>query len=232
MPVRSSRLVVHDRLTPNRLLAVDEVEACVRHIRSGGLVGMPTETGYMLAADAANLSAIDAVFVAKERAPNNPIHVAVHSLAAIERCVELPLAARRVCVMLMPGPITVVGANRNLVPEALVAHTGTLGVRIPDSPVALQVIEAFGGPVTATSLNPSGEKPPEDPREAVDKLEVPDDRLVHLIVAPGAVSYDRPSTLVTFVDPEWRVLREGPVSADVIRKVTETFTQDDVADWT
>jgi L-threonylcarbamoyladenylate synthase len=212
----SLSLVVHDRLTPHGLLSLDAVEACVRQLRTAGLLVLPTETGYMLAGDATDEQAIEAVFAAKGRSRGNPIHVAVDGLPQIEACVLLPEAGLRVCLRLMPGPVTVIGENRSAVPEALVAHTGTLGVRIPDSPVTLQVLSAFGGPVTATSLNPSGVAPSPDPREAISELVTPADAPVHLVVDAGAVTYAQPSTLVRFASDSWEILRHGPVAAEEI----------------
>lgn len=228
----TTHLVVHDQLTPGRLLSIDVVETCARHLRNHGLVVLPTETGYMLAADAAHPDAIAAVFAAKGRPNANPIHVAVDSLREIERCVVLPHAGRRVCVQLMPGPITVIGRNREVVPELLVAHTETLGVRVPDCPAALQVINAFGGPVTATSLNASGSPPHPDPQIAVEQLTLGGTAPIHMVVDPNAIVYDKPSTVVRFASDAWEILRDGPISEYEISRAASAFTGDDVADWT
>jgi L-threonylcarbamoyladenylate synthase len=209
-------MVIHDRLTRGRLLTLDAVAACVEHLRRGGLAVLPTETGYMLAADATSEAAIDAVYAAKGRPPAKPIHVAVSSLAEIDRLVELPAPARAACERLMPGPLTVVGANRDVVPELVVAHTGTLGVRIPDAPVTLQILAALGGPLSATSHNLSGEAPDPDPVKAASRLHPVGGDPIHVVLDPAAATYDKPSTLARFGSGGWEILRPGPVSEAMI----------------
>jgi L-threonylcarbamoyladenylate synthase len=210
--------VIHDALTRGRLLPLDAVQALVAHLRSGGLAVLPTETGYMLAADATNAQAIDNVYAAKGRPPAKPIHVAASSLEEIERYVDLPDTARGVCTKLMPGPFTIVGRSRGLVPDALTAGTGTLGARIPDAPATLQLLHALGRPLTATSHNLSGRAPDPDPVRAAAGLL--GEREIHVVVDPVALSYDKPSTLVRFGDDGFEILRQGPVTeADIAAAV-------------
>ena len=207
------RLVIHDRLTTGRLLTLDALQACVTHLKAGGLAVLPTETGYMLAADATSEAAIDAVYAAKGRPPAKPIHVAVTSLEEIERYVELPDAARRACTKLMPGPFTAVGLSRGL-PDVLTAGTGTLGARIPDAPVTLQILHALGRPLSATSHNLSGQAPDPDPVKAAEQLH--GDHVIHVVVDRAAAVYDKPSTLVRFDSGSFEILRQGPVTAAAI----------------
>src|SRR5690349_20367378 len=206
-------IVVHDSLTAGRLLTLDAVAACVEHLRAGGLAVLPTETGYMLAADATSDTAIDNVYAAKGRPPAKPIHVAVTSLEQAERYVDVPEAARAACTKLMPGPFTTVGASRGLVPDVLIAGSDTLGARVPDAPATLQILHAFGGPLSATSHNLSGQPPDPDPVKAAEKLHAVGDGMIHVVVDPAAATYDRPSTLAQRTDAGWEILREGPISA-------------------
>lgn len=210
------RLVIHDRLTRGRLLTLDAVAACVEHLRAGGLAVLPTETGYMLAADATSETAIDDVYAAKGRPPAKPIHVAVPSLEQVERFVDVPDAARAACTRLMPGPFTIVGASRGLVPDVLIAGSDTLGARVPDAPATLQILHAFGGPLSATSHNLSGEPPDPDPVKAAEKLHPVGDGVIHVVVDPAATVYDRPSTLARHGADGWEILRAGPISAAVL----------------
>ncbi|MBE2316794.1 threonylcarbamoyl-AMP synthase [Solirubrobacter sp. CPCC 204708] len=205
-------LEVHDQLTRGRLLPLSAVAACVEHLRGGGLAVLPTETGYMLAVDATDEAAIDAVYAAKGRPEAKPIHVAVASLEEIDRVTELPEEARRLCLEHMPGPLTLVGRSRGVVPDALTAHTGTLGARIPDTPATLQILAAFRGPLTATSHNLSGEPPDPDPIQAAGRLHPVGSGAIHVVVDPEAIKYDRPSTVVDTLVHPWDILREGPVT--------------------
>jgi L-threonylcarbamoyladenylate synthase len=210
--------VIHDALTRGRLLTLDAVDALVAHLEAGGLAVLPTETGYMLAADATNPQAIDNVYAAKGRPPAKPIHVAASSLEEIERYVDLPAAARRACTKLMPGPFTIVGLSRGLVPDALTAGTGTLGARIPDAPATLQLLHALGRPLTATSHNLSGQAPDPDPVKAAAGLLGEGE--IHVVIDAAALAYDKPSTLVRFGEDGFEILRRGPVTeADIAAAV-------------
>jgi L-threonylcarbamoyladenylate synthase len=114
----------------------------------------------------------------------------------------------------MPGPLTVVGRSRGAVPDVLTAGTGTLGARIPDAPATLQILQALGRPLSATSHNLSGEAPDPDPVKAAQRLHGSD--AIHVVVDPAAATYDKPSTLVRFDEDGFEVLRHGPVTEAAI----------------
>lgn len=203
-------------LTSNRLLRLAELDAVVRHLRLGGLVVLPTETGYLLGASALDAEAVRRAFAVKVRSPRNPMHAAVTGVEMAERLAHLGDAARHLLQMFTPGPLTVVCPKREVVPDILVADTGTLGIRVPDSPVTLQVIAALGGPITATSLNVSGDPPRASVEETIAALEWKDEASLFVVKDPLTVLHSKPSTLVSIVDGRCLILRDGPVSAEAI----------------
>ena len=99
-------------------------------------------------------------------------------------------------------------------PDVLTAGTGTLGARIPDAPVTLQILHALGRPLSATSHNLSGQAPDPDPVKAAEQLH--GDHVIHVVVDPAAAVYDKPSTLARYVDGAWEILRQGPVTEAAI----------------
>jgi L-threonylcarbamoyladenylate synthase len=200
-------------LTPNRLLRLAELDAVVLHLRRGGLVVLPTETGYLLGAAALDADAVRRAFAVKVRSPRNPMHAAVTGVEMAESLVYLGEPARRLLQAFTPGPLTVVCPKREAVPDILVAGTGTLGIRVPDSPVTLQVLAALGGPITATSLNVSGDPPRATVDETIAALEWQHEALLFVVKDPHCVLHPRPSTLVSLVDGRRLILREGPISA-------------------
>lgn len=203
-------------LTPNRLLGLAELAAVVLHLRRGGLVVLPTETGYLLGAAALDADAVRRAFAVKVRSPRNPMHAAVTGVEMAERLAHLGDAARLLLQVFTPGPLTVVCTKREVVPDILVAGTGNIGIRVPDSPVTLQVIAALGGPITATSLNVSGDPPRASVHETIAALEWEDEASLFVVEDPLCVLHPRPSTLVSLVDGRCLILRDGPISAEAI----------------
>lgn len=126
-----------------------------RAIENEELVVYPTETVYGLGADALEPSAVERVFEVKRRDRSEPISLAVPSIDAVEAYVDLSERERRFMEAMLPGPVTVVCAKRDLVPDVLTAGRPRVGVRVPDHPVATALLERVA-PVTATSANLSG----------------------------------------------------------------------------
>jgi L-threonylcarbamoyladenylate synthase len=224
--------VVELKPTKNHLLKLDDVNALVHQLVNQRLVILPTETGYLLGADALSIEAVKKVFQVKGRLFTNPIHVAVSNLAMAEDLVFLDGNARRLHCKLMPGPVTVICPKKPIVSDLLVANTGNLGIRIPDSPIVIQVVQAFGRPITATSLNVSAA--PEDQRveETISSLYWDDDQLVYLVRDSDLVTHTSPSTVVTFATTPWRILREGPIEESDIAEAVKSLSYTEASDWT
>ncbi|WP_035246149.1 L-threonylcarbamoyladenylate synthase [Desulfogranum mediterraneum] len=127
-------------------------------LRDGGLVAYPTETYYGLGADPFNQAALDKLYRLKNRDQQLPILVVVAGSMACQRLTEGPLPAdfHRLAARFWPGPLTLVCTAHRQLPQTLTGSTGTIGMRHSSHPVAQQLTEAFGGPVTATSANISG----------------------------------------------------------------------------
>lgn len=132
-----------------------EIDRAARAIRNGKCVIYPTETVYGLGCDALNSEAIERVFELKGRSRGKPISLAVPDVSVVEEYTRP--TDREVAFMeeFLPGPVTVVLERRSVVPPVLTASRDRVGVRIPDHPVALELL-SHGNPTTATSANRSG----------------------------------------------------------------------------
>ena len=203
--------VIELKLTDNNLLSFNALNMVTHQLLNGRLVILPTETGYLLAANALDIEAVKKVFAVKERQISNPIHVVVSGLDMAEKLVYLESESRRLCNKFFPGPLTVICPKRPIVSDLLVANTGNLGIRVPDCPVTLQVVQAFGKPITATSLNLSGMSSKESVEDTIATLNWKDENLIYLVKDHGLVTYNLPSTLVTFGTNPWSILRQGPI---------------------
>ncbi|MCD8484513.1 L-threonylcarbamoyladenylate synthase [Candidatus Woesebacteria bacterium] len=137
------------------------VERAVAALEQGQLVIYPTETSYGIAADATRLEAIERLRAYKGNRQNKPFSIVMADQTMAESFVTLTDTARRLYTEHLPGPLTVISDS---LPETVapgVANAdGSIGVRIPDYPVILEVVKQFGRPVTATSANPSDGKQP------------------------------------------------------------------------
>lgn len=184
----------------------EQLTELVQRLRQGGVIACPTETLQGLLADALNPAAVERVVALKRRGPD-PIALLVPDLDAACALSAAPLskAARSLAERYWPGPLTLVLPARSGLHPAL-APQGTIGVRVPGESPALDVVCAFGGPLTATSANLSGQPPAATHAEVLRYFEgqldgvFPED-------APGGA----PSSVVDATGARLRLLRAGRV---------------------
>ena len=130
-------------------------------LREGGLVAIPTETVYGLAADGLNPAAVARIFAAKGRPADNPLILHLSDVSELEGIVEGPPAlAFELAAAFWPGPLTLVLRRREVVPALVSAGLATVAVRVPAHPVARAIIRACGRPLAAPSANRSGRPSP------------------------------------------------------------------------
>lgn len=208
------------RIIDAQKLEADEVvEEAIRVISEGGLVVFPTDTVYGVGADPKNPEAVERIYRAKRRDRSKPIPLLISSPEAVEEVVEsVPWTFRRLADAFWPGGLTIVlRAREGALPEALTAGSGKVGVRMPNHPLALKLIEGCGGMLAATSANLSGGK------EATRLEEVDGELLeeVDLAIDGGETGGLAPSTVVDLTTSPPRVLREGAIPSSEIMKELE-----------
>ncbi|UYZ40925.1 MAG: L-threonylcarbamoyladenylate synthase [Candidatus Methanospirare jalkutatii] len=166
-----------------------ELEKAVEVLERGGVVVYPTETVYGLGADAFSERAVRRVFELKGRDFKKPISVAVSSFEMLESVAIVESAeVEEILNALLPGPVTVLLPRRAVLPEILTGGSPLVGVRMPEHEIALRLITAFGRPLTATSANLSGKKPP----ASFEDVEIEADFKLN----GGRCPYGEPSTVV------------------------------------
>ena len=130
----------------------------VAALRRGQVIVFPTETLYGLGADALDADAVEKVFQLKGRDATNPFPVLISDRTMLERLVAfVPVLAEKLMRCFWPGPLTLVLPARRDIPRPLINSTGGIGVRISSQPIATQIVQMLGSPLTATSANPSGQ---------------------------------------------------------------------------
>lgn len=182
-----------------------------RHLDAGGVVALPTDTIYGLAANALAADAVARVFALKGRGFDKPLPVVVRDRAqAAELAAELTPEFERLAAAFWPGPLTLVVRARPELPPALTAGSGSVGMRQPASPLLAALLAAIGYPLTATSANRSGAP---DCRTAAAVAEQLGGEPGLLIADGGTSPRALPSTLVDVTGPRPRVLRAGAIPA-------------------
>lgn len=194
------------------------IAAAVEVLQRGGLVAVPTETVYGLAARADSVDAVAAIYRAKGRPDFNPLIVHVPDLAAAERLAHLDGAARKLAAAFWPGPLTLVLPRRADAGLAMAVTAGlpTVAIRCPAHPAMRALLIAVNLPLAAPSANRSGGVSPTCAAHVADSLGAK----VDLILDGGICEAGIESTIVAVRgDGGWQVLRPGPVCADQIAAV-------------
>lgn len=185
-------------------------------LRRGGLVGIPTETVYGLGADGLNEDAVRRIFEAKGRPQDNPLILHVPSAHWLERyCKDVPQAAYDLAARFWPGPLTMILPRRDCVPLRTTGGLETVGVRCPDHPVTLAIIEAAGVPVAAPSGNTSGRPSPTVMQHMVEDMS----GKIDAIVDGGACTVGVESTIIDLTVTPPRLLRPGGLALEALEEV-------------
>ncbi len=193
-----------------------DVARAVEVLRSGGLIAFPTETVYGLGADATNEAAVRRVFTVKGRPGHHPLIVHLGSPDALDEwSTGASPAARALASALWPGPLTLLVPRARRVLDSVTGGRDTVGLRVPDQPLALELLAEFGGGVAAPSANRFGRVSPTTAEHV--RADLGDD--VDLVLDGGACAVGVESTIVdTTVDPPV-VLRPGGISAEQLEEV-------------
>lgn len=213
-----------------KLLSVIDPERDAGNIRAaadilvlGGLVAIPTETVYGLAADALNPDAVRGIYVAKGRPSDNPmiVHISdVEMLALLAR--EVPSDAVKLAKAFWPGPLTMVLPKADIVPLVTTGGLDTVAVRLPAHPVAQAIIREAGVPLAAPSANLSGRPSPTTAQHCINDLT----GRVHAVVDSGECSVGVESTVVCFRNGRVCLLRPGAVTIEQLEGIVGAVETD------
>ena len=193
-------------------------------LRRGGLLGIPTETVYGLGADALNEDAVRRIFEAKGRPQDNPLIIHVPSADWLARyCRDVPDAAYQLAARFWPGPLTMILPRRDIVPLRTTGGLETVGVRCPDHPVTLAIIEAAGVPIAAPSGNTSGRPSPTTAGHMMEDML----GKIEGIVDGGPCTVGVESTILDLTVQPPRLLRPGGLPLEALEQVLGEVAVDD-----
>lgn len=191
-----------------------EIERLAALLRGGGVVAYPTETFYGLGALARDGAALERLARAKGRPEGKPLPLIAADEEMVEQVAAPSATARRLASRFWPGPLTLVLPARAGLPAPITAGTGTVGIRVPGSEVARALCRAAGGPIVATSANPSGGPPPSSAGALDAALLARIDGVLDAGSTPGG----QPSTVVRVDGARLTLLREGAVPFDAVER--------------
>jgi len=185
-------------------------------LQNDELVAIPTETVYGLAGNALKADVVLKIFEAKERPSFDPLIVHVPSKAAVRLYAdEVPPVALKLMDAFWPGPLTLVLKKKSVIPDVVTSGLDTVGLRMPNHSMTLELLNLLDFPLAAPSANPFGYISPTTAQHVMDQL----DSKIAMVLNGGACEVGVESTIVGFEDGETVVYRLGGLTLEDIRKV-------------
>ncbi len=196
-----------------------DIKKIIDVLKNGGLVVMPSDTVYGLCVDATNPKAVDKILAFKERWPGKAISVFVEDFEMAKEYAVINKESETIYSSLIPGPFTLIVEGKHKLSKGIEAEDGSVGIRIPDNKLILELTKKYGKPITATSANLSGRKPHYSVESFLKTLSKKKKEMIDLIVDVGKLPKNKPSTVIDIREPEIKVLRRG----ELITKNVKTF---------
>jgi len=195
----------------------DNIRQAVSNLTNGKAICFPTETVYALSVDAYNKEAVEKIYKIKGRDKNKPLALLLADLSMMEECVEVNALAKKIATAFMPGPITLILPKKtnNKLAGNINSGLKTIGVRIPDHAIALEIIRTFGHPVIGTSANISGM----DAAISAEQIRNQLGNKVDFIFDNGESEIGVASTVVDLSEDDIKILRQGSVTLQEIKAV-------------
>jgi len=173
-------------------------------VREGGVIAYPTDTYYGIGCDIFNKSAIERVYKLKRRSKHKPFSFICSDLKTISQYAQVTNYAYKTMKRLLPGPYTFILQGSRLVPKIMLTKRKTAGIRVPDHAICLAMVRELGNPMLSTTATDPEGTILESPVEIEERL----GHALDLIIEGGPVS-SRPSSVVSLIDDEPEIIREG-----------------------
>lgn len=185
---------------PQKRLIVKVVEI----LRRGGIIAYPTDTFYGIGCDIMNKKAIEKIYLLRQRDRNKPFSFVCSGLKNISDYAKVSNYAYKTMKRLLPGPYTFVLEGSKLVPKIMLTKRRTAGIRVPLSPICMQLVEELGNPIISTSAKAPDDSVFDDPSLIHDHFR----STIDLVIDGGPVP-GKPSSVISIIDDEPEVIRKG-----------------------
>ena len=191
-----------------------DIQRAKELLEQGGLVGIPTETVYGLAANGLDAKAASNIFKVKKRPSFDPLILHTYSLAALEKFAgPIPEKALKLTEKYWPGPLTLVLPKKEVVPAIVSSGLPTVAVRVPNHPLTLELLKSLAFPLAAPSANPFGFVSPTTAQHVNDYL----GNEVDYILDGGKCSVGLESTIISFTTEKPQILRKGGLAIEDVQ---------------
>ena len=198
------------------------IEEAGKVIRNGGTVAFHTETVYGLGANALDDEAVKKIFIAKGRPQDNPLIIHVSTKEISELVKDVPEVAQKIIDKFWPGPLTVILEKKDIIPNVTSANLNTIGIRMPNSEIALKLIELAERPIAAPSANISGRPSPTEVERCVEDL----NGRVDYIIGGESSDIGVESTIVDCTVNPPLVLRPGGITLEMLKEINPEIELD------
>lgn len=201
-----------------KILPISACDEAISHLFEGGVIALPTETVYGLAARFDKPDAVKKIFSIKQRPSDNPLIVHISSLSMLTRlAVDISPLFFQLAEAFFPGPLTIILPKAPFVPSIITAGSNTIAVRMPSHLGAKKIIEKVGIPIAAPSANLSGKPSPTTAKDVEEDL----NHLIPYIIDGGECEHGIESTVVDLSGREPALLRPGAITRASIEKVLQ-----------
>jgi len=190
-----------------------QIERAVETLKAGGVIIYPTDTVYGMGCSIENKNAIEKIYLIKRQRDDKPFSFVCSGLTHISEYAHVSNAAFKTMKRLIPGPYTFIlpAASMKHLPKILVSKRRTVGIRVPASPIALELVRALGHPILSTSVTtPEGEM-----LSDIDEIGAVFKNRVELILDGGAF-HSEPSTVIDLTSAEPEILRQGSGNTELL----------------
>lgn len=180
------------------------IQRVVECLKQGGVIVYPTDTTYGLGCDIFNKKGVKKIYQIKQRDPRKPFSFICADLSDVSNYAQVSNFAFKTMKRNLPGPYTFVLEATRVVPDLLATRQRSVGIRIPANAIALAIVRELGHPLVTTSANLSGEEPLHDPELIHEQM----GKMVDLVI-DGGVQLGDPSSIISLVNDQVEVLRQG-----------------------
>jgi len=195
------------------------IKFAVNLLKEGEVIAFPTETVYGIGCDLFNLEAVNKIYELKKRSKKNPLAAYPVDISKVtEIAIDIPDMFYALAERFLPGPLTVILKKNPIISDEVTAGLDTIGIRLPDNQIFIDLIKEFGGIIAGTSANLSGSLSPTVASEVAHDFK----GLIPLIIDGGKAEFSIESTVISLADERPLILREGAISKEEIELVARS----------
>lgn len=198
-----------------RVYKASELNVALKAYQKSYLIAFPTDTVYGIGAHIFSELAIKKIYQIKQRSEKKPLAVLCADKAQILQVAkEIPFNMEKIIDAFMPGPLTVILPKKEEVPNYITSNLDTIGVRIPNHPLALAILKQIG-PLATTSANISGDISLNNSEDVIKVL----GKSIDIIIDGGITDIGVPSTVISIINDEIKIIREGTITKNMILEI-------------